>query len=224
MSNRALPRLLLILLAAAPLLLGGTASAAVGPAPAAPPNPVLVAGTFTAYSAGATAVTYDKAVPEGARASVLVATDLPQWAERESGRPGAEGAEEHEAMRELARHKGSGTGFVLHVGGLEPDRDYGAHLHTKPCGPTGDDAGPHYQHEVDPVQPSTDPEYANAENEAWLDFHTSPFGDAITGTAVEWTPRPGQAGSVVIHEEHTHTQPGHAGMAGARLACINVPL
>lgn len=221
MSNRARIRSAIVPLSLAPLLLVGAAPAAAAAPPSAAPKPVLVAGTFTAYTPDATAVTYDAAVPKGARASVLVVSDMAEWA---AGATTRSGAEESEAMRELARQQDSGSGFVLRVAGLEPDREYGAHLHTSPCGASGDDAGPHYQHVVDPVQPSTDPEYANDGNEAWLDFRTGPFGSAITGTAVDWTPRPGQAGSVVIHEEHTHTEPGHAGTAGARLACINVPL
>lgn len=38
-----------------------------------------------------------------------------------------------------------------------------------------------------------------------------------------WTFREGEARSVVIHEHPTLTDPGEAGMAGERLACLTVP-
>src|SRR4051812_40872345 len=75
---------------------------------------------------------------------------------------------------------------VLHVKGLAPNTAYGAHAHANACGLTGSAAGPHYQHVVDPHQPSTDPAYANAQNEIWLDFETDSEGNG-TGTAkVDW--------------------------------------
>ena len=114
------------------------------------------------------------------------------------------------------------TTVVLSVRGLVPDRHYGAHVHTKPCGAAPADSGPHYQDQVDPVQPSTDPAYANPDNEIWLDFATDEHGGAITSSTVDWTFGERRGASVVIHETHTHTAPGHAGTAGARLACVTV--
>lgn len=114
------------------------------------------------------------------------------------------------------------TTVVLVVGGLPPNRAYGAHVHVNGCGPTGADAGPHYQKVPDPVQPSVNPAHANPRNEIWLDFTSDAAGTAAALSTVNWKfgePRPK---SVVIHAEHTHTEPGHAGTAGARLACINV--
>ncbi|SJZ74925.1 superoxide dismutase, Cu-Zn family [Marinactinospora thermotolerans DSM 45154] len=161
---------------------------------AASPRPTSISETFEAYSAGAAAVTYDEeAVPAGSRVEVNT--------EAEDG----------------------GTAFTLRVSGLQPDRDYGAHVHTKPCGAAPDDSGPHYQNEEDPQQPSTDPKYANPDNEVWLDFTTDADGSAEVDTEVDWVPRQGEANSIVIHAEHTHTEPGHAGQAGDRLACVNVP-
>lgn len=116
-----------------------------------------------------------------------------------------------------------GTHVALRLKGLSPDRTYGAHVHRKPCGPLPDDSGPHYQHRVDPVQPSTDPAYANPENEIWLDLTTDDRGAGRSDATVDWTFRPGEARSLVIHEHATHTEPGHAGQAGKRLACVNVP-
>jgi Cu-Zn family superoxide dismutase len=117
----------------------------------------------------------------------------------------------------------AGTTVVLSVRGLLPDRHYGAHAHVAPCGPTGADAGPHHQHVVDPVRPSTDPAYANPANELWLDFGTDARGAALVSTTVDWRFGARRAHSVVVHETHTHTEPGAAGTAGARLACLTVP-
>ncbi len=59
---------------------------------------------------------------------------------------------------------------TLHVSGMESLAHYGAHAHANPCGATGGAAaGPHFQHVLDPVTPSVNPEYANPENEIWLD-------------------------------------------------------
>ncbi|WP_407566459.1 superoxide dismutase family protein [Streptomyces sp. 184] len=115
------------------------------------------------------------------------------------------------------------TSIRLGLTGLLPGRTYGAHVHTKPCGATPDLAGPHYQDEPDPVQPSVDPAYANPENEVWLDFTTDGRGNAYTSARQDWRFRAGEARSVVVHEHATMTHPGEAGMAGARLACLSVP-
>ncbi|WP_320781393.1 superoxide dismutase family protein [Streptomyces sp. CRN 30] len=141
------------------------------------------------------AITYDRsAVPKGSRAVVA------QWSNRDGT-----------------------TTIDLGVKDLEPNRTYGAHIHTEPCGAKPEDAGPHYQNRVDPVQPSVDPAYANRKNEVWLDFTTDAGGDAASRSTVDWRFRTGQARSVIIHEHATMTHPGHAGTAGARLACITVP-
>lgn len=118
----------------------------------------------------------------------------------------------------------SGTSIVsLHVTGLKPDTRYGAHAHVNPCGLTGAAAGPHFQHVVDPVQPSVDPAYANPENEIWLDLTTNAAGNGVAHTTVPWQfTADRRARSVIVHEKHTATGPGQAGTAGARLACIDV--
>ncbi|WP_432106432.1 superoxide dismutase family protein [Streptomyces sp. AA1529] len=117
-----------------------------------------------------------------------------------------------------------GTTVWLRVRGLLPDRTYGAHVHTRPCGGRPGDAGPHYQHRRDPRQPSTDPRYANPRNEVWLDVTTDAAGRGGAVSRHGWTFRPGGAGSVVLHERATRTGQGHAGAAGARLGCFTVPL
>ncbi len=123
----------------------------------------------------------------------------------------------------VAAATGRRSTVVLVVAGLLPHRTYGAHVHVRPCGATGAAAGPHYQNIVDPVQPSVDPAYANPSNESWLDFTTSGRGHARAVSHVKWDFRAGQANSVVIHEQATRTEPGVAGTAGARVACVTVP-
>jgi superoxide dismutase, Cu-Zn family len=143
-----------------------------------------------AYSPDAAAVTYNEAmVPSGAKIFTL----------------NLQGTQ--------------GTSMVLAVRGLPPSRQFGGHIHTKPCGADPADAGGHYQNNPDPKQPSTDPAYANNRNEIWLDFATDAQGSALTTASVDWQPKDsGQSRSFVIHEHHTHND----GSAGARLACMNV--
>ncbi len=141
-------------------------------------------------------IRYSSAVPEGATARV-------QSVETGDGR----------------------TITTLHVFGLAPNTEYGAHAHVNPCSPTsGLAAGPHFQHVVDPVQPSTNPAYANPANEIWLDLTTNGSGQGHAKSVVNWTfPADRRPKSVIIHVEHTHTGPGDSGVAGARLACLTVP-
>ncbi|GHC96273.1 hypothetical protein GCM10007079_48710 [Nocardiopsis terrae] len=167
--------------------------------PAAQPTtaPSVTASTFLPPGQGAGAVTYDEtAVPEGATADVQVRVQ-------------------------------EGSTFVQFTGtGLEADRDFGAHVHTDRCGDDPGDAGPHYQNEADPEaaegEPSSDPEYANPENEVWLDMTTDDSGNAFVTATVDWEFREGEAQSLVLHDEHTATHEGHAGSAGDRLACVTV--
>ncbi|GAA4962852.1 hypothetical protein [Actinoplanes utahensis] len=119
----------------------------------------------------------------------------------------------------------TGVRVNLLATGLKPRHAYGAHLHTSRCGKDPADAGPHYQHSVDPAaapgQPSVDPAFANPRNEIWLDFTTDAFGTGKAVSVQEWPfdeSRP--PWSLVLHAEHTHTAPGQAGTAGPRLACL----
>lgn len=114
------------------------------------------------------------------------------------------------------------TTVGLRVKGLVPNRDYGAHAHTKKCGALPADAGPHHQNVVDPVQPSVDSKYANPQNEIWLDVKTDSKGNGYTTTSVTWQFTERHAQAVVLHAEKTSSHDGHAGTAGARLACANV--
>ncbi|MGK5628952.1 superoxide dismutase family protein [Streptomyces sp. URMC 123] len=169
------------------------ASLAVTATLGAPAPDVLVQERFGASPR--TAITYDtRSIPIGSRVVVL---------ER--------------------REPDGGTSVALWLEGVQPLRTFGAHVHQKPCGPRPADSGPHYQHVKDPVQPSTDPAYANPRNEVWLDLTTDDRGEGGALSSVRWRFRPGEARSVVVHEHATQTHPGHAGTAGARLACVNVP-
>ena len=124
--------------------------------------------------------------------------------------------------------RGGSTEIRLDVDGLLPNRGYAAHAHANACGPTGDAAGPHFQNDVDPAaapgKPSTDPAYANPQNEIWLDLRTDGNGDGESRAEVPFAFSGRAPASVVIHEaEATNTGPGQAGTAGARIACLNVP-
>jgi Cu-Zn family superoxide dismutase len=172
----------------------GSSTASTSPGASAPAQ--NVSGTFAAYAGPSTvAVTYKGSqVPVGATAKVTISVI------------------------------DSKTQVSLHVDGLQPKRPYGAHVHNKICGAKPADAGSHYQNTKDPKQPSTNPEFANANNEVWLDFTTDDKGAADVSAAVPWMFRSGAQGphSVVIHATHTMTTSGHAGTAGARLACITI--
>jgi Cu-Zn family superoxide dismutase len=159
-------------------------------------EPTVAEGTFAPYSPSATAIAYDpKLIPSGASAHLTIA--------------------------EIA----DTTTVTLDVRGLLPNRVYGAHLHTQPCGSTGTAAGPHYQHRPDPAlsasAPSVDQLYANPQNEVWLDVTTDSQGTGMSRSTQQWRfiTRPK---SLVIHAEKTETADGKAGTAGDRLACLSV--
>ena len=111
------------------------------------------------------------------------------------------------------------TTVTLHVWGFgeaSVGRTFGAHAHTGPCGAVGTDAGPHYTH------PASAP--ALEDREIWLDFTVKPGGTAHARATRTWTIVPTEtqplgARSVVIHALPTDA----GGVAGARLACIDVP-
>jgi Cu-Zn family superoxide dismutase len=128
------------------------------------------------------------------------------------------------SARVQAVYDASGATIVtLHVRGLEPGTEYGAHAHVNACGSTGAAAGPHFQHVLDPVSPSVDPTYANPVNEIWLDLETDEEGNGVAQTRVPWHFDAGRrAHSVIIHAEHTRTGPTDSGVAGMRLACLDV--
>ncbi|MDH2427705.1 superoxide dismutase family protein [Sphaerisporangium sp. TRM90804] len=178
------------------VLLNTGAVSAESAAPRADDNKstALAVGQFQPYAAGRTAVTYDpKLAPSGALAAVTY----------------------------VPTHDGK-MNVMLRTHGLVANRRYGAHAHVNRCGAKGEDAGPHYQNSKDPVTPSTDPKYANSRNEIWLDFTTDARGNGLGRALVDWQFSDRQAQSVVVHADHTHTEPGKAGTAGARVACLDV--
>src|SRR6266545_6761471 len=97
--------------------------------------------------------------------------------------------------------------------GLPPSYTFGSHIHKLACDEM--QAGGHYQHNPSPGA-ANDPAYANATNEAWLDFTTDAAGAATVNTDVAWIPRAGEAKSIIVHA--MGTAPG--GVAGAKLACL----
>jgi Cu-Zn family superoxide dismutase len=66
---------------------------------------------------------------------------------------------------------------------------------------------------------ATDPTYANSANEAWLDFTTDASGAGSAEVTVAWRPRSGGANAIIVHALATM----EGGVAGARLACTNMP-
>lgn len=126
--------------------------------------------------------------------------------------------------RVSAVYTSAGDSIVtLHVWGMAPATEYGAHAHVNACGATGAAAGPHFQNVLDSVAPSVNPAYANPTNEIWLDLTTDAEGNGVAQTKVPWQFSPTRrAQSVIIHVEHTHTGPNDSGVAGARLACLTV--
>ena len=70
----------------------------------------------------------------------------------------------------------------------------------------------------------TDPAFANPANEIWLDLTTDAAGNGRAKAVVDWQfPSGRRPGSVIIHERHTSTGAGTAGVAGQRVACLTVP-
>ncbi|MEV5975924.1 superoxide dismutase family protein [Streptomyces sp. NPDC052114] len=115
----------------------------------------------------------------------------------------------------VERGDATGTTVGVRVRGMTPGHAYGVHVHQKPCGAAPEAAGGHYQHRVDPVQPSKDPAHLNPDNEIWLDFTAGADGSGSARVHHDWGFRPGGAASVVLHREQ--------GGAGDRIACFTVP-
>ena len=119
------------------------------------------------------------------------------------------------------------TNAELTVSGLLPNRGYAVHAHTNACSANPELAGPHYQNRIDPAAtpqtPSTNPEYANPRNEVWLDVRTDGTGSGTSRTTVPFVFTDRGPGSIVVHEAmQTETEPGRAGEAGARIACLTL--
>jgi Cu-Zn family superoxide dismutase len=203
---------------------GALVVACGAPAPTAPAQPTPSAPA--APAADPTSATAETDEPdEGIDASGLLAA--PESAgDAFTYNPGL--APAGARMEVTASESDTGTTVRLQVGGLQPNRGYAAHVHQQPCGPTGAAAGPHHQHEVDPAAapdtPSADPAFANPRNEIWLDLRTDGSGNGAVEVQVPFTLDDRSPASVIVHEaEKTATEPGKAGTAGARIACLSVP-
>jgi Cu-Zn family superoxide dismutase len=109
---------------------------------------------------------------------------------------------------------GAGMEVQLMVSGLTPDRDYGSHIHKAEC--DAGMAGGHFQHEPAPDGGASDPAFANAMNEVWLDFKTDGMGKAMSDVEVDFVPPPGGAKAIIVHDRKT----GDGGVAGPKLACL----
>ncbi len=186
-------RFTLVLVAAAALLPAACVYRGLGVA-----NAVVLTGegTLAAPTSSSTADTYNPALaPVGAR---LTANLTPA---------------------------GDSTIAELVVAGMVPNRGYAAHAHVNGCGDDPGPEGPHYQNNEDPAAtpetPSTNPEYANPDNEIWLNLRTDATGAGTARTTVPFAITDRGPGSIVVHEaEQTATGPGNAGKAGARIACV----
>jgi Cu-Zn family superoxide dismutase len=124
---------------------------------------------------------------------------------------------------------GGSTTAELIVSGMLRNRGYAVHAHTNTCGDNPNSVGPRYQNHIDPAAtpqaPSTDPEYANPRNEIWLDMHTNIVGSGTSHTTVPFIFTDRGPGSIVVHEAtHTSTALGHAGEAGAPIACLTLSI
>jgi Cu-Zn family superoxide dismutase len=106
----------------------------------------------------------------------------------------------------------------LDVSGFPPTRKFGSHLHKLDCQDVLK-AGGHYQNLPFPTGGmATDPVYANATNEAWLDFTTDASGKGETILTVDWIPRSGEAKAIIFHDMPS----GVGGASGAKLGCLPI--
>ena len=122
---------------------------------------------------------------------------------------------------------GESTNAEFIASGLLPNRGYAVHADVNSCGGVPDAEGPHYQNRIDPAAtaraPSTNPEYANPNNEIWLDLRTDAAGSGTSRTTVPFVFTDRGPGSIVVYEApQTATGPGQAGKAGAPVACLTL--
>jgi superoxide dismutase, Cu-Zn family len=195
-------------------------------APANPTSTVHLFGSGILRSPGPNekAITYNPSLaPPGAAVTVMVIPSLDLTPSSDVAPPDLAGGH----VTYTTGIAGTTTA-TLTVTGLQPNRDYVAHAHTNACGATGEAAGPHFQNHEDPAatpqSPSTNPEYANPQNEIWLDVHTDATGAGTSTTTVPFVLTGNRVpGSIVIHGAmQTSTAPGQAGEAGARIACLTL--
>jgi superoxide dismutase, Cu-Zn family len=117
------------------------------------------------------------------------------------------------------------TTFVkVQIKGLEHKGEFGAHLHTGPCGLDSAGAatvGGHYN--VSPKDAGGLFTVINNQTEVWLNFDVNSGGDATATATVPFVPTAGER-SITFHATATVTElkdGGPAvGTAGAKLACL----
>jgi Cu-Zn family superoxide dismutase len=126
---------------------------------------------------------------------------------------------------------GETTNAEFTVSGLLPNRGYAVHANVNTCGGSPGGVGPHYQNRIDPavnptavgVAPSSDPQYANPNNEIWLDVRTDSSGSGTSRTTAPFVFTDRGPGSIVVGEaQQTATGPGEAGNGGAPIACLTL--
>jgi Cu-Zn family superoxide dismutase len=134
-------------------------------------------------------------------------------------------------LRAVLAPSGESTNVEFTVSGLLPNRGYAVQANVNSCGGFPDAEGPHYQNRIDPaVTPaatgmaaSTNPEYANPNNEIWLDVRTDASGSGTSRTTVPFVFTDRGPGSIVVGDAmQTGTGPGQAGKGGARIACLTL--
>lgn len=108
--------------------------------------------------------------------------------------------------------------------GLLPNRSYAVYAYTKPCGVTADAAGTRFQYRPDPATSgrarSTDPKYANPDNEIWLGVRTDTAGAGTSHTTVPFVLTDRVPRSMVVHDKPI--EPGQAGTRDLRIACLTL--
>jgi Cu-Zn family superoxide dismutase len=60
----------------------------------------------------------------------------------------------------VTKRRGDGTSVTVTLSGVDPDRLYTAHVHTRSCSVDPNEFGPHYQNRKDEHRPSVDPAFA----------------------------------------------------------------
>lgn len=121
---------------------------------------------------------------------------------------------------------GKSTTAEFTVSGLLPNRGYAAQAHVNTCGGSPGGVGPNYQNRIDPAvsptavggAPSSDPQYANPQNEIWLDVRTDANGAGTSRTTVPFVFTDRGPGSIVVGDAQ-QTSPG---MDGAPVACLTL--
>ena len=114
--------------------------------------------------------------------------------------------------------------FRVTIKGLEDGaigKDYGAHLHTGPCGLDSKGAATvsgHYN--VSPKNDAGLPTVISDLTEVWLNFKVNSDGNARATATVPFIPVADGARSITFHSKPTTPDGVDAGKAGDKLACL----